>query len=82
VFLQTVTIDGQNPMKVYANATNGEAVALGVVKGTAGFEIVGPAGSDASFDWRVVAKRNGYEDVRLADMTSVVEESPVTPNPR
>jgi hypothetical protein len=82
VFLQTVTIDGQNPMRVYANASSGEAIGLGIVKGTTGFEAVGPEGSNATFDWRVVAKRSGYEDVRLADMTSVVEESPVTPNPR
>jgi hypothetical protein len=65
VFRQTVTINSQNPMKVFVTPTDGSAIALGVTKGLTGFDVVGPAGSNASFDWRIVAKRAGYETHRL-----------------
>jgi len=66
VFLQTVTVDDENPMKVFPVITTGEAIALGVVKGMTGFDVVGPDGSNASFDWRVIAKKRG-STVRLAE---------------
>ena len=65
VFCQTVVISVQNPMKVFVTPTSGEAVALGVRKGLTGFDVVGPKGASVEFDWRVVAKRAGYEDRRL-----------------
>jgi hypothetical protein len=65
VFRQTLVINSQNPMKVFVTPTDGSAIALGVTKGLTGFDVVGPVGSNASFDWRVVAKRAGYETHRL-----------------
>jgi hypothetical protein len=65
VFRQTVAINAQNPMKVFVTPTDGSAIALGTTKGLTGFDVVGPDGSNASFDWRAVAKRAGYETHRL-----------------
>jgi hypothetical protein len=46
-----------------------EPLTLAVANRTANsFEVRGPAGSDISFSYRIVAKRKGYEDLRLAKM--------------
>jgi hypothetical protein len=37
-------------------------------KNSISFEVVGPAGASIYFSYRIVAKRRGYEDVRLAKM--------------
>jgi hypothetical protein len=37
-------------------------------KGTASFEVIGPSGASIPFSYRIVAKRKGYEDIRLAKM--------------
>jgi hypothetical protein len=66
MFLETVTIDAANPMRVYITLT-GESRGVYVEKGARGFivrELDGGLGS-ATFDWRVVAKRKGLESRRL-----------------
>jgi hypothetical protein len=65
VFLETVTVNDQHPIKVFVQQTSGDPVNFVVQKGTSGFDVVGPAGSSVCFDYRVVAKRKGFEDVRL-----------------
>jgi hypothetical protein len=65
LFLETVTVDDQHQMKVFVQQTSGEPVNFVVQKGGTGFDVVGPSGSSVSFDYRVVAKRKGFEDVRL-----------------
>jgi hypothetical protein len=65
LFLETVTVDGQHPIKVFVQQTSGSTVNVVVQKNGAAFDIIGPAGSDVSFDYRIVAKRKGFEDVRL-----------------
>jgi hypothetical protein len=65
LFLETVTVDEQHQIKVFVQQTSGSPANLVVEKHGAGFDVVGPAGSDLSFDYRVVAKRKGFEDVRL-----------------
>jgi hypothetical protein len=35
---------------------------------TASFEVIGPSGANIPFSYRIVAKRKGYEDIRLAKM--------------
>ncbi len=70
VFLQTVTVDAENPMKVYVTQTSGNPVLVVVEKGLSGFDIIGPAGSDAGFDYRVAVKRAGYESKRLEVLSS------------
>jgi len=37
-------------------------------KTTASFDVVGPSGANIPFSYRIVAKRRGYEDTRLAKM--------------
>ncbi len=74
IFLKTVTIDTRHPMKVFVQLTSGEPVPVVVTKGTTGFDVkVADATSNASFDYRVVTKRKGYEDVRLEKVEKVAE---------
>ena len=37
-------------------------------KTTASFEVIGPSGANIPFSYRIVAKRKGYENIRLARM--------------
>ena len=64
-FLLTVTINDQYPMKVFItpNAKMGE---WWVEKGKKYFVFYAPDAADgSSFDYRIVAKRSGYEERRL-----------------
>jgi hypothetical protein len=65
-FLSTVTIDSANPMRVFVQMNSGIS-GVYVVKGTTGFDVIenGAMHSDGAFDYRVVAKRKGFESVRL-----------------
>lgn len=76
VFLQTVTIDDQNPMKVFIQLT-AECSGVYVTKGQTGFDVreLNGGASSATFDYRVVAKRKGYEDRRL-DTAPVAYQDP------
>jgi hypothetical protein len=66
LFLETVTIDPQNPMKVYVQLTSGKPMGLVVEKGLTGFDVVAEdSGSEATFDYIVVAKWKGWEGVRF-----------------
>ncbi|MDP4237380.1 MAG: hypothetical protein Q8919_13110 [Bacteroidota bacterium] len=66
IFLNTVTIDEKNPMKIFIQM-NGESNPVYVKKGATSFEVVESGGgrSNASFDYRIVAKRRGFESRRL-----------------
>ncbi len=66
LFLQAVTIDAANPMHVFVQM-NTENNGVYVVKGTTGFEVIenGNGKSSGPFDYRIVAKRKGYETVRM-----------------
>ena len=65
-FLGIVTIDNEHPMKVFVQLTDPNCNGVAVIKHSDGFEVVelGDGKSNATFDWRVVAKRKGYENVR------------------
>jgi hypothetical protein len=65
-FLETVTIDTDNPMKVFVQL-NDDCNGVYVKKGVDGFEVIELQGgtSNASFDYRVLAKRKGYETQRM-----------------
>ncbi len=65
-FLSIITIDNDHPMKVFVQLTDPDCRGVAVIKGSTGFEVVelGGGTSSATFDWRVVAKRSGYEDRR------------------
>jgi hypothetical protein len=52
-----------------------EPLTLAVANRTAtSFEVRGPAGSNISFSYRIVAKRKGYEDLRMAKMLGPTPE--------
>jgi hypothetical protein len=75
LFLETVTLNSQHPMKVFIQLTSGEPMNVVVHKGITGFDIVAEdINSDATFDYRVVAKRKGYENIRLAKMRGPTPE--------
>ena len=76
LFLQTVTINSQHPMKVFVQLNDENCKGTAVKRGTTGFEVIEllAGTSNASFSYRVVAKRKGYEDVRLAKMEGPTPE--------
>jgi hypothetical protein len=65
LLLRGVTVNEQHPLRVYVTPTTGEAIPLGVSKGATSFDVYGPTGSGATFDWRIVATRKGYEAMRF-----------------
>ena len=75
VFLQTVTIDAQNPMKVFIQLRD-DCKGTYVKTYTSGFDIFELQGGtgNAAFSYRVVAKRKGYENIRLAKMMGQTPE--------
>jgi hypothetical protein len=76
LFLKTVTVDQQNQMKVFIQLNDPDCNGTAVIRGTQGFDVVelmNGKGS-ASFTYRVVAKRRGYESVRLAPMSGETPE--------
>lgn len=66
LFLETVTINDRNPMKVFIQL-NDDCNGTYVERGRTGFDVIElQAGqSNARFTYRVVAKRSGFEDKRL-----------------
>jgi hypothetical protein len=68
LFLETVTISADHPMKVFVQLTSGDPMNVVVKKGLTGFDVVAEnLVSMASFDWRIVAKRKGYETERMRE---------------
>jgi hypothetical protein len=68
VWLETVTIDADHPMRVQITLTgdcNGVYISEKTATGFTVRELRGGV-SNATFDWEVAAKRKGYEDERLA----------------
>jgi hypothetical protein len=83
-FLGITTIDEKNPMKVYVQLTDPNCNGVAVIKKNGGFEVVELANgkSNATFDWRVVAKRKGYENKRFDFVTNeIMEFKPITNQP-
>ncbi len=66
MYLETVTIDEGNPLKVFVEL-NGPSNGVWIEKASDRFIVREQAGGtgDAAFDWRVVAKRKGLESLRL-----------------
>jgi hypothetical protein len=66
LFLETVKIDGSNPMKVFVQL-NDDCNGTYVKTSNTGFDVNELQGgkSTASFTYRVVAKRKGYENERM-----------------
>lgn len=67
LFLQTITISKENPYKVFIQMIDEIPNNVHVEKFDTYFVVVENNGgsSNAEFDWRFVAKRKGYEDLRM-----------------
>ncbi|MBN1426014.1 hypothetical protein JXA88_15805, partial [Candidatus Fermentibacteria bacterium] len=67
VFLETVTIDAANPMKVFIELEDEECAGIVVKRGFTGFDVIERQDGQSSspFWYRVVAKRQGFEAKRL-----------------
>ncbi|UCC80274.1 MAG: hypothetical protein JSW64_02630 [Candidatus Zixiibacteriota bacterium] len=76
LFLETVTINDTHPMKVFVQL-EGDCNGVYVSKGSTGFDVIelNKGTSNAPFSYRVVAKRQGFEDRRL-DYTAAGENDP------
>ncbi len=73
-FLQVVTIDAENPMRVFVQLTSGNPMGLVVQKNTTGFDVIAEDGaSNATFDFRVSARWKGFEGVRFPDAPGPLE---------
>jgi hypothetical protein len=82
LFLETVTIDAANPMKVYVTP-NGRLGEWWVEKGVSGFTIVSLGEANGTtFDYRVVAKRKGFETRRLDYCAAAERDSYLYPELR
>jgi hypothetical protein len=69
LFLETVTINAQHPMKVFVQVEDENCKGTAVKRGITGFDVIELNGgmSNAFFSYRVVAKRRGYETERLRE---------------
>jgi len=65
LLLRGIQIDAENPLRVFVTPSGSEPVAMSVTKGASYFEVHGPAGSNTSFDWRLVANRKGFQNQRF-----------------
>ena len=67
LFLETVSIDDQNPMRVFVQLHDEHCEGVAVKKGITGFDVIELRNghSNGSFDFRVMAKRKGFETKRL-----------------
>ena len=66
LFLETVTIDDENPMKVFVTLS-GRCRGVYVERGSTGFDVIEQDNgtSNVGLCYRVVAKRKGFEEKRL-----------------
>ena len=69
IFLKTVTISNDYPIKVFVQLAD-DCNGVYVKRGKTGFDVIEQQNgtSNASFTYRVVAKRKGYENLRLKKM--------------
>ena len=77
LYLETVTIDDENPMKVFVQPKSFDCKGLALVPGSTGFDVgeLLSGESDSPFTYRVVAKRRGFEEERL-DYCKAAETDP------
>lgn len=68
IYLQTVAVDADHPFHVFVTPIGTSALnGIRVIKDTTGFRVQELNGgkSNATFDWRIVAKRKDFADRRL-----------------
>jgi hypothetical protein len=72
-WLAGVTVDAQHPLRVSVTFTSENSDGFYVRKGATGFDVIGPAGSNATFDWEVKARQKGYEALYLDSPRAAAE---------
>jgi hypothetical protein len=65
LLLRGIVIDAENPLRVFVTPKGREPVAMSVENGDSYFEVYGPTGSNTPFDWRLVANRKGFQNMRF-----------------
>ena len=69
-FLECITVDGANPVKIFVQLTAPLEQQFYVKKGTTGFDVIvvgsGSGEAGATFDFKVVGRWKGWEGVRFA----------------
>ena len=69
LFLECITVDAENPLKVFVQLTSPLEQQYYVKKGETGFDVVvvgtGAEEASATFDYKVIGKWKGYEKVRF-----------------
>ena len=67
LFLETITIDENHPLKVFVQLHDEGSHGVAVKNGARGFDVIEleSGKSNGTFDFRVVAKRKGFEEKRL-----------------
>jgi hypothetical protein len=83
VFLETITIDGENPYKVFIQMIDEISNNIHIKKYDTYFEVIENNGgtSNATFDWRFIAKRKGFEKLRLAEVPEAYSDPALYPDP-
>jgi len=83
LFLETITINNENPYKVFIQMIDEIPNNVHIVKHDNYFEVVenNNGTSTAEFDWRLVAKRKGYEKLRLKDTPEAYTDPALYPDP-
>jgi hypothetical protein len=73
LFLEAVSIDTAHPYQVFVQM-NGETKGVYVLKSKSGFDVIETSGgsSNAAFDYRVAAKRKGFESLRMEAATGPI----------
>ncbi|MEA1912470.1 MAG: hypothetical protein U9N06_01345 [candidate division WOR-3 bacterium] len=81
LFLETVSVDANNPMKVFIQL-NDDCKGVYVRKGISGFDVIELQGgiSNARFDYKIMAKRKGYEERRLKVVESCYMDRSLYPD--
>jgi hypothetical protein len=84
LFLETVTINDANPMKVFVQLHDRNCRGVAVEKGLTGFDVIElqDGASNGSFDYRIVAKRKGFEQKRLDYCAAAENDSYLYPELR
>jgi len=77
LFLETVSIDDSNHMKVFVTPDDPDCEGVAVIRGITGFDVIElhDGTSDTRFAYRVVARRKGFEEKRL-DYINAAESDP------
>ncbi|MBN1424910.1 hypothetical protein JXA88_10170 [Candidatus Fermentibacteria bacterium] len=84
LFLETVTIDAANPMKVFVEVESDACNGVAIRRSHTGFDLVERHGGSTSsaFWYRVVAKRKGFEEKRLDYCAAAERDSYLYPELR